>query len=161
VDTLMPQGFSDTKRVVECLRREKAGRVPKGTFRKFIDVMRLRDPVEFERQMGELAKAAPQFYPASQELIAYGKDLDERRRRLEKTLALKPDVGTRGQLLIYKGNLLREGGKLEEASKLFQSLIDDPQSLPNTVAEAKEALAAKVAPVEAAPAGAVAAPAVP
>jgi tetratricopeptide (TPR) repeat protein len=149
VDTLAPQGFSDTKRVVECLRREKAGRVPKGTFRKFIDVMRLRDPVEFERQLGELARTAPHFYPAAHELIAFGKDPEERMRRLEKTVALKPDVGTRGHLLVYKANLLRESGKLEESRKLLQSLMDDPQSLPDTVAEAREALAIKLAPPEA------------
>jgi tetratricopeptide (TPR) repeat protein len=146
VDKLVPQGFSDTKRVMECLRREKAGRVPKGTFRQFIEVKRLREPVEFERRLEALAKAAPHFYPAHQELISFGKDLDERLRRLEKTLALKPDVGTRGELLVYKANLLREGGKLEESRKLLQSLIDDPQSLPHTVTEAREALSINLAP---------------
>jgi tetratricopeptide (TPR) repeat protein len=153
VDKMAPQGFSDTKRVVECLRREKAGRVPKGTFRKFIDVMRLRDARELERRLEELTRTAPHFYPAWHEFIGFGKDSDERMRRLEKTLTLKPEVGTRGQLLLYKAQLLREGGKLEESRKLLQSLIDDPQSLPNTVAEAREALSINLAPP-----GAVAAP---
>ena len=146
VDTLAPQGFSDTKRVIDCLRREKAGRVPKGTFRQFIEVKRLRDPVEFERRLEALAKAAPNFYPAHHELISFGKDMDERLRRLEKTLALKPDALTRGELLVYKANLLRESGKLAESRKLLQSLVDDPQSLPGTVAEAKEALSINLAP---------------
>ena len=146
VDKLAPRGFSDTKRVIQCLRLEKSGRVPKGTFRQYIDVMRLRDAQEVERRLRALAKAAPNFYPAWHELIGFEKDLDERERRIEKTLALKPDAGTRGQLLIYKAHFLRERGKPEEARKLFQALIDDPQSLPVTVAGAKEGLAVNVAP---------------
>ncbi len=145
VDRLAPQGFSDTKKVVECLRREKAGRVPKGTFRKYIDLMRLRDAEALHRGLEELARSAPNFYPAAFELVALGKDNEERERRLEKTLALKPDVRTRGELLVYKAQLLRERGRLEESRKLLQALVDDPKELPSTVAEAREALSAKVA----------------
>jgi len=146
VDKLAPQGFSDTKKVVECLRREKAGRVPRGTFRKYIDLMRLRDAQALHRGLEELARSAPSFYPAAFELIGLGKDLDERERRLEKTLALKPDVRTRGELLIYKAGLLRERGRLEESRKLLQAVVEDPKELPSTVAEAREALAIKLAP---------------
>ncbi|HEX8825051.1 MAG TPA: tetratricopeptide repeat protein [Archangium sp.] len=140
VDKLEPKGFADTKRVLECLRREKSGRVPKGTFRKFIDLMRLRDPEAYERQLAEMTKAAPNFYPAWREFIVYGKDLDEQERRLEKALSLKPDAESRGELLVYKSNLLRRRGKEAEARELLQSLVDDPQSLPSTVTSAKEAL---------------------
>jgi tetratricopeptide (TPR) repeat protein len=146
VDKLAPEGFSDTKRVIECLRREKAGRVPKGTFRKFIDAMRSREPEELQRKLEELTRTAPSFYPAWRELIPYGKDLDEQQRLLEKTLALKPDPESRGELLVYKANLLRRGGKDTEARKLLQSLVDDPQSLPGTVSRAKEALSFTLPP---------------
>jgi tetratricopeptide (TPR) repeat protein len=146
VDKLAPQGFSDVKKVVECLRREKAGRVPKGTFRKYIDLMRLRDAEALHRGLEELARSAPNFYPAAFELVGLGKDNEERERRLEKTLALQPDVRTRGELLIYKAQLLRERGRLEESRKLLQALVDDPKELPSTVAEAREALSIKVAP---------------
>ncbi len=140
VDKMAPEGFADTKRVIECLRREKDGRVPKGTFRKFIDVMRPRSPEEFERNIRELTRTAPNFYPAWRELISYGKDLDEQERLLEKALSLKPDAQSRGELLVYKANLLRRRGKDMEARALLQSLVDDPKSLPSTVTDAKEAL---------------------
>jgi tetratricopeptide (TPR) repeat protein len=146
VDKMAPEGFSDTKRVIECLRREKAGRVPKGTFRKFIDAMRSRTPEEMQKQLEQLTRTAPNFYPAWRELIPYGKDLAEQQRLLEKTLALKPDIESRGDLLLYKSTLLRREGKEEEARKLLQSLVDDPQSLPSTVERAKEMLTLTLPP---------------
>jgi tetratricopeptide (TPR) repeat protein len=146
VDQMAPGGFSDTKRVIECLRREKSGRLPKGTFREFIDVMRSRDQEEFREKLEELTRTAPGFYPAWRELISYGKDLDEQQRRLEKALSLEPDAESRGELLIYKANLLRRGGKDAEARTLLQSLVDDPKSPPSTVNGAKEALSLNLPP---------------
>ncbi|HYO55198.1 hypothetical protein [Archangium sp.] len=146
VDKLAPRGFADTPRVLECLRREKDGRVPRGTYRKFLDVLRLRTPEEFERGLRELTRAAPKFYPAWRELISYGKDLDEQERLLEKALALKPDALSRGELLVYKAQLLRRRGKDAEAHALLQSLVNDPQSLPSTVTAAKEALSFTLPP---------------
>jgi tetratricopeptide (TPR) repeat protein len=146
VDKLVPRGFSDTPRVLECLRREKDGRVPRGTYRKFLDVLRLRTPEEFERGMRALTRTAPKFYPAWRELISYGKDLDEQERLLEKALALKPDPLSRGELLVSKANLLRRRSKDAEARALLQSLVDDPQSLESTVTDAKEALSFTLPP---------------
>lgn len=146
VDAMAPQGFSDTKRVIECLRREQSGRVPKGTFRKFIDVMRSKDPAAFQKQLEELTRTAPAFYPAWRELAAFGKDLGEQQRLLEKALSLEPDVESRGEMLIYKANLLRRGGKDAEARALLQSLVDDPKSPQVTVNGAKEALSLPLPP---------------
>jgi tetratricopeptide (TPR) repeat protein len=146
VDKMAPEGFSDTKRVIECLRREQKGQLPKGTFRKFIDAMRSRTPEEMQKRLEELTRTAPKFYPAWRELIPYAKDVPEQLRMLEKTLALKPDIESRGELLIYKATLLRRAGKGEEARKLLQSIVDDPQWLPGTVARAKEALSLTLPP---------------
>lgn len=146
VDKMAPEGFSDTKRVIECLRREKDGRVPKGTFRKFIDAMRSRTPEEHERQLLELTKSAPKFYPAWREYAPYGKDTAEQLRLLEKALALAPDIESRGEMLIYKANLLRRSGKEAEGRALLQSLVDDPKALKTTVTSAKEALSSTLPP---------------
>jgi tetratricopeptide (TPR) repeat protein len=146
VDKMAPEGFSDTKRVMECLRREKDGRVPKGTFRKFIDAMRSRTPEDHERLLKELTKTAPKFYPAWREYAPYGKDVDEQLRLLEKALALDPDIESRGEMLIYKANLLRRAGKEAEGRALLQSLVDDPKSLKLTVNGAKEALSLPLPP---------------
>lgn len=146
VDAMAPQGFSDTKRVIECLRREQAGRVPKGSFRKFIDAMRSRTPEALEQQLRALTKSAPAFYPAWRELAPYGKDVNEQLAMLEKALALGPDVESRGEYLLYKANLLRRAGKDAQARALLQSLVDDPKSPPGTVSGAKEALATSLPP---------------
>jgi tetratricopeptide (TPR) repeat protein len=140
VDKLEPQGFAETRRMVECLRREKAGRIPKGTYRKFIDVMRSRSPEELEQKLEELTKAAPGFYPAWRELIPFGKDLDEQDKLMARALSLEPDAQSKGELLVYKATLLRRRGKELEARALLQSLVDDPKSPPSTVTDAKEAL---------------------
>lgn len=146
VDQMAPQGFSDTKRVIECLHREADGRVPRGTFRKFIDAMRSRTPEERERLLKELTKSAPKFYPAWREYAPYGKDVNEQLRLLEKALALEPDAESRGEMLIYKAHLLRRAGKEEAGRKLLQSLVDDPGSLPGTVSSAREALSLQPTP---------------
>jgi tetratricopeptide (TPR) repeat protein len=146
VDQMVPEGFSDTKRVIECLRREKDGRIPRGTFRKFIDAMRSRTPEDRERQLKELTKSAPKFYPAWREYAPYGKDVDEQLRLLEKGLALAPDIESQGEMLIYKANLLRRAGKDAEGRALLQSLVDDPKSLKATVSGAREALSLTLPP---------------
>ena len=146
VDKMAPEGFSDTKRVIECLRREKSGQIPKGTFRKFIDAMRSRTPEEMQKRLEELTRTTPKFYPAWRELAPYAKDVPEQLRVLEKALALKPDIESRGEMLIYKSTLLRRAGKDEEARKLLQSIVDDPQWLPSTISQAKEMLALKLTP---------------
>ncbi|MDY7227311.1 tetratricopeptide repeat protein [Hyalangium rubrum] len=146
VDKLAPQGFSDTKRVIECLRREKSGRIPKGTFLKFIEAMRSPDPEEMRKKLEALTRSAPNFYPAWRELISYGEGLDEQERRLEKALSLKPDIESKGELMLYKATLMRRRGKDAEARVLLQSLVDDPQWLPSTVNGAKEALTLTLPP---------------
>jgi tetratricopeptide (TPR) repeat protein len=146
VDKMAPEGFLDTKRVIECLRREKDGRIPKGTFRKFIDAMRSRTPEDHQGQLKALTKSAPKFYPAWREYAPYGKDTDEQLRLLEKALALEPDIESRGEFLIYKANLLRRAGKDAEGRALLQSLVDDPKSLKTTVNSAKEALTLTLPP---------------
>ncbi len=140
VDEREPQGFAETKRRVECLRREKAGRIPQGTYREFIDVMDSPSPKELERKLEALTKAAPGFYPAWRELIPFGKTLDEQDKRLAQALSLEPDAESKGELLVDKSNLLRRRGKEQEARALLQSLVEDPQSLPSTVTDAKQAL---------------------
>lgn len=146
VDKVAPQGFSDTKRVMECLRREQAGRIPKGSFRKFIDAMRSQEQAELEKKLAELTRTAPTFYPAWREYAPFGKDVPEQLRRLEKGLALQPDPQSQGEMLVYKANLLRRAGKDAEARALLQSLVDDPKSLPGTVTAAKEALSLPLPP---------------
>src|SRR5690606_29678655 len=68
LDALAPQGLPGSKRMVDSLRREQDGRVPKGTLREFLDIERLRDLQESRRRLEALTRKAPAFAPAWQEL---------------------------------------------------------------------------------------------
>ncbi|MFL5344032.1 MAG: hypothetical protein ACJ8AT_04530 [Hyalangium sp.] len=142
LDTLVPQGVSDSMRMLDSLRREKAGRVPPGTLREFLEVEQLKDPVEVQHRLEALTKKAPDFVPAWEALALTADKVDEGERLIAKALALEPDLDTRGQLLLHKAALLKRRHEMEAARKQLQALIDDPNMPPNIVTEAREMLAA-------------------
>ncbi|MDY7232784.1 tetratricopeptide repeat protein [Hyalangium rubrum] len=140
VDKLSPQGFSQSKKMLDSLRREQDGRVPKGTLREYFEVQRLRDLDEVRRRLEALTKKAPAFVLAWQDLAMSAEDPAEGAGLVDKTLALQPDVETRGELLVHKGVLLQRRGDGEAARKQFQAVIDDASLLPSTHALAREML---------------------
>ena len=142
LDTLVPQGVSDSKRMLDSLRREKAGRVPAGTLREFLEVEQLKDPVEVQHRLEALTKKAPDFVPAWEALALTTDKVDESERLVAKALSLEPDIDTRGQLLLRRAILLKRRHEQEAARKQLQALIDDPNMPPNIVTEARELLAA-------------------
>jgi tetratricopeptide (TPR) repeat protein len=138
LDTLAPQGFSESKQMLDSLRREKQGRVPKGTLWEFIDIQKLRDFAEVRRRFEALAKKAPQFPLVWKELAVSSESTEEGLKLVEKTLALEPDVITRGELLVHKSTLLRRKGEDEAGKKLLQDIINDPSMPPSIVDMARE-----------------------
>jgi tetratricopeptide (TPR) repeat protein len=146
VDALAPQGFSDSKMLLECLRRQKQGRLPAGTLQKYLEVQQLREPLEVKQRLEALTRTAPAFFPAWKELALSTEDLDEAQRLLEKALALEPDAATRGFLLVHRANLLRRRGQHEAARTQLQKIIDDPGSPQDVVTLARESLLIPGAP---------------
>lgn len=140
VDQLAPQGFSQSKKMLDSLRREQDGRVPKGTLREFFEIQRLRDFAEVKRRLEALTKKAPKFVLAWQDLAMSAEDPAQGAKLVEKTLALEPDVETRGELLVHKGVLMHRRGDVAGARKQLQSVIDDPTLLPSAHALAREML---------------------
>jgi tetratricopeptide (TPR) repeat protein len=141
LDTLAPQGISDSKRMLDSLRREKDGRVPQGTLREFLELMRLKDLDEIHRRLEALTKRAPAFVPAWQELARLSSEKPEEAQRLvAKALALEPDTSTRAELLTYQAVLLRRQGQSEAARKQLEALRDDPRTPPSVAAEVRELL---------------------
>jgi tetratricopeptide (TPR) repeat protein len=140
LETLAPQGISDSKRMLDSLRREHAGRVPKGTLREFLEVMRLRDMAELRRRLEELTRKAPDFVPAWQELAASTEQPEEAERLLAKTLSLGPDAETRGQLLVLRARLTWRRGEKEAARKQLEALLADPSTTPSVATEVRELL---------------------
>ncbi|WP_224243025.1 tetratricopeptide repeat protein [Hyalangium gracile] len=146
LDTVVPHGLSDSKRILDSLRREKAGRVPPGTLREFLEVEQLKDPEEAHRRLEALTRKAPEFVPAWEALALSAEKLDEGERLVAKALSLEPDIDTRGQLLLRRASLLKRRREPEAARKQLQALIDDPNMPPRIVAEAREMLMAPEAP---------------
>jgi tetratricopeptide (TPR) repeat protein len=140
LEQLEPKGFSQSKKMLDSLRREKDGRVPKGTLREFLAVQQLRDPAEARSKLEALTKKAPSFVLAWQELANISEDVAEGERLVEKALGLEPDVETRGELLVHKGVLLRRGGKEEEARKHLNAVSIDPKLLHGARSQARELL---------------------
>ncbi|MBN1207351.1 MAG: tetratricopeptide repeat protein [Myxococcaceae bacterium] len=140
LDKLAPQGVSESKRMLDSLRREQDSRVPKGTLREFLEVQRVADPDEARRLLEELTRKAPGFVPAWHELAVSAEGNEEGERLLAKALALEPHAEARGQLLVHRALLLRRRGEHEAARKQLQALIDDPAMPPSVIAEARELL---------------------
>lgn len=139
VEQRAPLGFSESKRMIDCLRREKDGRVPKGTLRAYLEVLRLTDHKEVLRKLEELTRKAPAFVPAWQELAMSAEDVAEGERLVEKTLSLDPDVESRGTLLVHRAILLRRRGQEEAAQKQLQAVLDDARMPPSIHTLAREA----------------------
>jgi tetratricopeptide (TPR) repeat protein len=141
LDALAPQGVSDSKRLLDSLRREKDGRVPAGTLREFLEVMRLKDLPEIRRRLEALTQKAPAFVPAWDERARLSSEQpEEAERLLAKALSLEPDPGTRAGLLVYKAILQRRKGEHAAARKQLEALRDDPSTPPGVVAEVRELL---------------------
>jgi tetratricopeptide (TPR) repeat protein len=140
LDQLEPLGFAQSKKRLDSLRREKDGRVPKGTLREFLAVQQVREPAELKSKLQALTKKAPNFVLAWQDLAMSTEDAAEGEQLLEKALALEPDVETRGELLVHKGVLLRRRGKEAEARKLLEALMVDRSLLHSARAQAREVL---------------------
>jgi tetratricopeptide (TPR) repeat protein len=140
LDQLEPLGFAQSKKMLDSLRREKDGRVPRGTLREFLAVQQLRELAEQRGKLLELTKKAPGFVLAWRELALTTENPAEGTQWAEKALALNPDVETRGELLVHKGVLLRRRGKEEEARKLLEALMIDKSLLHSARSQAREVL---------------------
>jgi tetratricopeptide (TPR) repeat protein len=140
LDGLEPLGFAQSKKMLDSVRREKDGRVPKGTLREFLSVQQLRDAAELRSKLQALTQKAPNFVLAWRELALSAEDPAEGERLVEKALALSPDVETRGELLVHKGVLLRRRGQEEEARKLLEALMIDKSLLHSARSQAREVL---------------------
>ncbi|ADO74825.1 tetratricopeptide repeat protein [Stigmatella aurantiaca] len=152
VDARAPQGFSESKKFLDSLRREKAGTVPPGTLRDFLALRQLRDPKQTHQKLVALTQRAPQFVPAWQELAMSEEDPVAAGTLVEKTLALNPDIETRGMLLVHQATLLRRRGQQDEALKKLRALAGDAQLPPRITSLARELQQTLPPPAPSAPA---------
>jgi tetratricopeptide (TPR) repeat protein len=138
VEARAPQGFAESKKFLDSLRREKAGTVPPGTLRDYLALRQLKNPQQAHQKLVALTQRAPQFVPAWQELALAEENVAAARKLVEQTLALKPDAETRGQLLVHQATLLRREGHEAEAQKQLRALAEDPQLPPSVTGVARD-----------------------
>jgi len=125
---MSPRGFFTAITAVDTLRREKAGGLPRGSYKKLLEVEWMDKPTKQEAALRAMLKRSPSFAPAWKELASLLKDDARKKQAIEKGLSHQPDAETRGFLLINKALLLRREGKAEEATKILGDLALDPKS---------------------------------
>lgn len=124
VDSLEPDGFFTTKTAVGALEKEVSGKIPTGTYLKYV----MLEDLPSAKVRCETAKAlweqVPDFAPALKE-YALGTDNDaERLALIEKALKMDLDPETRGILMLNRASSLNAAGRKEEARQILLTLKD-------------------------------------
>ena len=145
VDQMAPRGFFTVKTAVQYLKLEQEGKVPQGTYLKFLSLEWTNRSSEREVIARELTEEAPSFAPGWKARAALETDPQKRLNYLERGLAAHPDAETRGFLLLNKASVLIEKGMRSEAVSILGSLALDPSSPLDIEALAKQSLSMVIA----------------
>jgi tetratricopeptide (TPR) repeat protein len=133
VDRMEPRGFYTCKTTLDMVRRERAGELPAGFSRTWLQLERL-DAKRKRAVVEGVTRRYPSFAPAWRELAKFLDDPGDRERAIEAGLAADPDADTRGLLLLSKASILRRRGRHDEAALILNALVSDPS--PSLVAQA-------------------------
>jgi tetratricopeptide (TPR) repeat protein len=143
VDQLAPRGFFTCKTSLDCLRRERAGAVPKG-FCKTYAMIEFLEPAAKKSALEGVVAELPSYAPAWQQLSTLldeeGGD-DAMLHAIEQGLKGNPDGETRGMLLINKALILDRRGDRDGAIQILGALALEPSSTLATETLAKATLA--------------------
>jgi hypothetical protein len=142
---MAPRGFFTVKTAVHYLKLEQEGKVPQGTYLKFLSLEWTDRSNERQAMVRQLTEGTPSFAPGWKARAALETDLQRRLNYLERGLAANPDPETMGFLLLNKAAVLVEQGKRREAVSILGSLALDPSSPLDIEALAKQSLATVVA----------------
>lgn len=123
-DKMVPRGYWTAKTAVDCLRRERAGEFPAGTYIHYVMLESESDNDRRREALEEMVKRSPGFAPAWKDLGVLRAAPEERLDAIERGLVSRPDRETRGFLLIQKAQLLEGRGRQDAAAALLRSLLD-------------------------------------
>lgn len=140
VVALAPRGFFTAHATLDCLRREAAKEWAAGMCKRYATV-EFADPASRRGELQAITAAAPGITPAWKDLALETEDDVQRIALLDKALANKPDVQTRGIVLTNEALALDRLGKRAEATKILGQLVLDPTSALDVVEISKMALA--------------------
>lgn len=141
VDKMEPRGFFTVKTAVDVLKREREGKLPRGTYREYLALEWAKDDAQKMRQLLALERRVPQASIVWQELAYLEKDPAKRLALIDKGLAADGDIETRGFLLINKALTLNELGRHGVAVNMLGELALDSSSSLGIEVMAKKSLA--------------------
>lgn len=125
VDSMMPEGFLTTKVAIWSLELESRGMLPEGFYRSYL--MLEWAPEEQRRQaLSDIVQNYPNYAPAWLDAAGLINDPAKRLLALNQGLAAGPDPETRGMLLINKAIAYDQGGERQQAVKLLETLLAEP-----------------------------------
>jgi len=140
-DKMVPGGYWTAKTAVDCLRRERAGEFPAGSYIHYVMLESESDHDRRRSALEEIVKRSPGFAPAWKDLAVLRATPEQRSDAIERGLASRPDRETRGFLLIQKAQLLEGRGTQDAAATLLRSLLDPEVGTLQTASLARVKLA--------------------
>ncbi|PYV69092.1 MAG: hypothetical protein DMG96_34815 [Acidobacteria bacterium] len=143
VNKMAPRGFFTAQTAVYCLRREKVGQLPPGTYKAYLILESVNDPMEKRVLLEKMVQQSPSFSPAWKELSILLDDDTARLKAINEGLSHNPDDETRGILLVNKALALNRQGRHEEALGILGDLALD-QTVPLDVEQIAKATLANV-----------------
>ena len=141
VDALAPRGFFTAKTAVHSLRMERDGKLPQGTYLRYLALEWETDRDKARQAALAMTRETPGFAPAWKTVAHLEDDPAKRLALLDSGLKADPDAETRGFLLLDKAVLLRERNQIPEAMVMLGELAVDPRSPLDVEALARHMLA--------------------
>jgi tetratricopeptide (TPR) repeat protein len=141
VDRMAPRGFFSTKTSLDCLRREREGKLQAGFCKEFVALETVSSAAQKRAILQGMVERFPEFPPAWKEILPFLEGDESRLKAIGMGLAHAPDDETKGALLIHKAAILYPRGDPKEATQILGQLALDPQSTAATEQLAKATLA--------------------
>jgi tetratricopeptide (TPR) repeat protein len=128
VNALAPRGFFTTKTAVDALRRERANKLPAGTYLAYLSLEWIGDSARKRQAVEALVQKAPQFAPLWEIRAKTATNDAQKLEYLERGLAATPDPETYGFLRINQALVLAGKGERAKAIEILGTLALDPAS---------------------------------
>lgn len=122
-DRMVPGGYWTTKEALDCLRREKSGEFPRGSYLRYA-MFEFTDHDQRRDSLERMVKELPEFSPAWKDLAVLRDTTEGRAEAVKHGLASRPDRETHAFLLIHKAQLLEDEGLTDEAATLLEGLLN-------------------------------------
>jgi hypothetical protein len=137
---MAPRGFFTAKTAVDSLRKEAAGKLPRGLYLSYLGLEWV-SASEKQALASQFVQRHPEFAPGWKDFALQQVDHRAALDAIERGLAALPDPETLGLLLINKAIRLNALGKQSQAKTILGTLALDPNATLTTESLAKATLA--------------------